>query len=551
MRSRALFIIAFILLGVCIGNGTPSAKDKKTAKQSQDDGRVHLVHADRLYYNERENRDAQYLVGNVEFEHQGVLMYCDSALYYEATNSFDAFGNVKMNQGDTLTLTGDELYYKGIDQLAHVRYNVKLQHLETTLYTDSLDYDRIYDLGYFFEGGRLLDQDNELSSDWGQYSPSTREAVFNYNVKLVNPAPPAEPKTVLLSDTLHYNTKTAIAHIIGPSNIENGESHVYSELGYYNTQTKFSYLLNRSLLSNEGKKLIGDSLVWDNESGIGKAFGKAEYTDVINKNMFVGNYCYYDDKNGYAEAADSAVAIDFSQQDTMYIHADTFKVFTFYNDTDSMYRMLHAYHHVRAYRKDVQAVCDSMVYSGVDSCLIMYQDPILWQQGQQLLGEEIRTYMNDSTMDSIQVLRQSLTVERIDSIHYNQVAGHEMHSYFQDGQLYKTTVHGNVLVNFYPFDEDSLMIGMNHTETTDMILYMKERKLQKIWMPAANGTLYPVVLVPPNKLYLENFAWFDYIRPIDKDDIFEWRPKKGGAELKKSVQRTAPRQKLSDIKKQQ
>ena len=120
MRSRALFIIAFILLGVCIGNGTPSAKDKKTAKQSQDDGRVHLVHADRLYYNERENRDAQYLVGNVEFEHQGVLMYCDSALYYEATNSFDAFGNVKMNQGDTLTLTGDELYYKGIDQLAQL-----------------------------------------------------------------------------------------------------------------------------------------------------------------------------------------------------------------------------------------------------------------------------------------------------------------------------------------------------------------------------------------------------------------------------------------------
>ncbi|MBQ2518823.1 MAG: hypothetical protein II538_02305, partial [Bacteroidaceae bacterium] len=127
--------------------------------------------------------------------------------------------------------------------------------------------------------------------------------------------------------------------------------------------------------------------------------------------------------------------------------------------------------------------------------------------------------------------------------------GKEIRSYFRDGDIYLTTVIGNVFLNYYPFDDDSLMVGMNHVETTLLKLFLQNRKVDRIWMPAAQGTMYPVPLVPPSVLYLENFAWFDYIRPRDKDDIFEWRPKKAGSELKKSIQREAPKQKLSDVKR--
>ena len=125
-----------------------------------------------------------------------------------------------MVQGDTLDLVGDMLLYNGLDQLARVRHNVVLTHRESKLYTDSLDYDRLYELGYFFEGGRLVDKDNVLTSDWGQYSPPTRQAVFNYNVKLEN------PKFTLISDTLNYNTQTSMAEIVGPSNIDSGDNHI-------------------------------------------------------------------------------------------------------------------------------------------------------------------------------------------------------------------------------------------------------------------------------------------------------------------------------------
>ncbi len=522
---------------------------KTSGKRVPSDSKVHLLHADRLFFDDRLHTDAQILVGNVQFSHEGVLMDCDSALYYEATNSFDAFGNVHMNQGDTLLLDSEVLYYNGLDRLARARYDVVLKHGTMTIYTDSLDYDRLYELGYFFEGGRVLDHDNLLTSDWGEYSPPTHKAVFNYNVRLVNPAPPAKPETVLISDTLHYNTETAIAHIVGPSNIENGENHIYSELGYYDTQAKHSHLLDRSILTNNGKRLVGDSVVWNDDTATAEAFGNVVYTDVVGKNMFTGEYCYYEDITGYVMATDSAVAIDYSQQDTMYAHADTIKVFTFNIDTDSTYRVVHAYHHMRAYRRDLQAVCDSLVYDTRDSILVMYQDPILWQQGQQQLGEEIRIFFNGDYIDSVQVLRQALSVEKIDSIHYNQVSGHEMHSYFKDGDLYLSTSEGNVFVNYYPFDEDSIMVEMNHTETSLLKMYVNKNQVDHIWMPSATGIMYPIPLIPTEALYLQNFAWFDYIRPVDRYDIFEWRSKKEGTELKESVRHSAPKQKLSDIKK--
>ena len=550
MKYRLALAILATLMGASMILASTSMQSSQPEKEPEEGTRVHLLHADMLYFDDRIHRTAQFLVGNVQFEHDGTLMYCDSAMFYEASNTLDAFGHVRLNQGDTRTLVGEELYYNGIDKLARVRYNVVLKHRETRLYTDSLDYDRLYDLGYFFEGGRLLDKDNELISDWGEYSPATRNATFNYNVRLQSPASPKPARTVLLSDTLHYNTRTEVAHVVGPSNIEHGGNHVYTEQGYYHMNTDFAYLLERSILQNGAKRLVGDSIVWDNIHHEGEAFGDAVYTDEENKNILMGQYCYYNDSTGYAEATDSALVIDYSQKDSMFAHADTLKMFTYNIETDSVYRVLHAYHHMRAYRQDVQAVCDSMVYISKDSCLTMYRDPILWMNDQQVLGEEIKAFFNDSTIDSIQVLRQTLSVERMTDKHYNQVAGHVMRIYFKNGDVDLTQVEGNVMLNYYPLDDDSLMIGMNHTETTLMKLFMKSRKVDHVWMPAAQGTLYPLPLIPPDALYLENFQWFDYIRPLNKDDIFVWRPKKEGTELKETARRQPPKQKLKDIRQQ-
>ena len=518
---------------------------------AQSESRIYLLHSDRLFHDTQIDAKAQILVGNVQFRHDDVFMYCDSALFYEASNSLDAFGNVRMVQGDTVSLVGDVMYYDGLDKLARVRNNVVLIHGQMTLYTDSLDYDRLYNVGYFFEGGRIVTTDNEMTSDWGEYRPETKVAVFNYNVHMVSPAPPQQTRTTLLTDTLYYNTVTSVANARGPSTIDDGGCHIYTEFGYMNSKSNDLTLLMRSEMSNNGKKLIGDSIVWNSVDSIGEAFGNVVYTDLLNKNAMTGNYCYYDDRTGYSLGTDSACIIDFSQgADTMYMHADSIKMYSFNLKTDSAYRTMHAYNHVRMFRRDMQGVCDSLVYQTRDSMMIMYKDPIVWTGSQQLLGEEIQAFMNDSTIDSIYVLRQTLACERLDSLHYNQVAGHEMHSYMENGELKMTHVIGNVIVNYFPLDEDSLLIAMNHMESTEMKMYMGEnRRMKKIWMPAATGTFYPIPMIPGDVRFLENFQWFDYVRPLDPQDIFNWRGKSSGTELKKSVQRKAPLQNIKKIGK--
>ena len=532
-RHRILVVSVLCLFGFCL---LAQVRPAKKGEQKPAKSKVYLLHSDVLKKSPlNPDPDAQILIGNVAFRHDSVYMYCDSACFYEKTNSLEAFDNVKMVQGDTLFLYGDYLFYDGNTQIAQVRYNVRMENKNTTLLTDSLNYDRIYNLGYYFDGGTLMDEENVLTSEWGEYSPATKISVFNYDVKLVN------PKFTLTSDTLRYSTATKIANILGPSDIVSDANHIYSELGFYNTQIGQAELLDRSVLTNEGKRLTGDSLFYDRVKGYGEAFDNVIMTDTVNKNMLTGDYCYYNELTKYAFATKKAVAVDYSQGDSLFMHADTLQMYTYYLNTDSMFRETRAYHKVRMYRTDVQGVCDSLVFSSKDSCLTMYYDPILWNNNQQLLGEKIMIYMNDSTIDWAHIQNQALSVEQLDSTSYNQVTGKEMKAWFQGGEMRKVDVIGSVRLVYYPMESDSTLIGMNVSETSLLNMFLENRKMKKMIMsPKSNGTLYPMLQRPPEKMKLDNFGWFDYIRPLDKEDIFEWRGKKAGQELKKSNRSAVP-----------
>ena len=547
MRANSVFFKSVLTGVICLfGAYFLWAQDQKPQQKSQKKKtKVDLLHADEGRADKMARPDVQVLIGSVKLRHDSMYMYCDSALIYENTNSVEAFNNVRMEQGDTLFIYGDYLYYDGISQLAQLRENVKMINRNTTLLTDSLNYDRIYDLGYYFEGGTLMDEENVLTSDWGEYSPSTKQSVFNHDVKLVN------PKFILTSDTLKYNTVSKIATILGPSEIVSDQNHIFSERGVYNTLTGQAELLDRSILTNQGKRMTGDSLFYDRKLGYGEAFDNVVMNDSINRNMLTGDYCFYNELTDSAFATKRAVAIDYSQGDSLYMHADTLMMTTFYLNTDSVFREMRAYHKVRMYRTDLQGVCDSLVYNSKDSCVTMYTDPILWNEGQQLLGEEIKIYLNDSTIDWAHIINQALTVEMKDSLHYNQVSGKEIKAYFDSGEMRKVDVIANVLVVFYPQEEDSTMIGMNTSQTSLLTMYLKDRKMKRMVMsPKSDGVLYPMDQIPADKMRLPTFVWFDYIRPQNKDDIFEWRGKKDGETLRKSTRKplNSPKRELINMK---
>lgn len=506
----------------------------KTANNEKKKTKVELLHSDVGWADQRFFPDAQILTGSVKLRHDSMYMYCDSALIYEKTNSVQAYGNVRMEQGDTLFIYGDYLLYDGISQLAQLRENVKMENRNTTLLTDSLNFDRIFNLGYFFEGGTLMDEDNVLTSDWGEYSPSTKISVFNHDVKLVN------PKFILTSDTLKYNTATKVATILGPSDIVSDENHIYSERGSYNTHTEQAELLDRSVLTNEGRRLTGDSLYYDRQKGYGEAFDNVVMNDTVNKSMLTGDYCFYNELTDSAFATKRAVAVDYSQGDSLFMHADTLMMVTFNMNTDSVIREMRAYHKVRMYRTDVQGVCDSIVYNSKDSCMTMYVDPVLWNENQQLLGEEIKIYMNDSTIDWAHIINQALAVEQVDSLRYNQITGREMKAFFEEGEMRRVEVIANLLMIYYPEEKDGSLIGMDAGEGSLLHMFLRDKKMRKaVMIGKSNGVLYPLDQIPAGKDKLAAFVWLDNMRPKDKEDIFNWVGKSEGQVLHKSTRKTS------------
>lgn len=533
---RIQLAVVLCLFGLCVAQSRKVAKGRHRPKT---DERVYLKHADMLRFNQYgEHAGAQILNGNVAFLHKGALLTCDSAYFYQESNSFKAFGHVKMRQGDTLSLTSDYAFYDGNNQMAEARHNVLLRHRGTKLYTDSLNYDRLYNIGYFFEGGKMVDRNNVLVSDWGEYDTETRKAVFNYNVNLRN------PKFTLTTDTLHYDTRTSLANIVGPSVIRSKESVIHTSEGYYNTNTGRARLYGRSTMSNKGKEITGDSLFYDEKRGISQGYRNVIYKDTQKKNELHCNYLWYNEKNGFAFATENPVMMEYSQKDTLFVHSDTIKVITYHLNTDSVYRTAHCYNKVRAFRNDVQAVCDSLVYNTKDSCMTMYRDPIAWSGDRQLLGEEIQVFMKDSTIDRAHIINQALTAELMpDKDHYQQLSSKEMFAYFTKGQITQTEAIGNVRSIYYPVDDkDSTLMGLVYIETDTMKMFMRDRQLQKIWTSKTDGTWYPMTQIPPERYKLDGFTWFDYIRPINKDDIYEWRGKKDGTQLKNITRHAAPLQ---------
>ena len=514
----------------------PTYTSLEAPEDTTDERYVYLLHADETRFNQRLNPDAQILVGDVVFRHDSMYMYCDSALFYETSNSLDAYGNVRMNQGDTLFLYGDRLHYNGYEMLAKVRENVIMIDKAMTLTTDSLNYDRTINLGYYFNWGTVEDTLNVLTSEWGEYDTQTNDAMFNYEVTLTN------PNFVLTSDTLLYNTKTQVATIVGPSDIKSNRNHIYSTLGRYYTAEEQAHLLNRSVLTNDAKRLIGDSIFYDRNMGYGEAFDHVEMDDFEGKTRLTGDYTYYNELADSAYATRRAVAIDYSQGDSMFIHGDTLRLLSRYPDTDSVYRIIQAYHKVRIYRDDVQAVCDSLVFNTLDSCMTMHFDPVIWNGPQQVLGEVIRVYLNDSTVEWAHVENQALIVEQVDTNQFTQISGRDVKAYFAQGNIEKTDVTGNVLVVYYYTEEgDSIAFGMNTTECGYLTAYMKDRQVEKLFIrEQSNGVFYPVTQVPLGKDRLPNFAWLHKLRPLSKYDIMIWRGKDEEQKLKTTTRREVP-----------
>ena len=494
---------------------------------AEDSKKVILDYADSLLFDQKINPDYQILKGNVQFHKGGMLMFCDSAYFYESTNSMDAFGNVRMEQGDTLFVFSDVMHYNGIDEEAQLRYNVILQNRDVTLSTDSLNYELVPNVGYYFTGGQIVDSQNTLESVYGEYCPDTKEAIFYYEVVLTN------EKAKLYSDTLKYNTHTHIAKIESPTEILSDSGKISSSNGWYNTNNNRAALYDRSEVMHNTYRLIGDTIFYDSDNGYGNVYGSVFMEDTVQKVIMKGHFAYYYEKNDSAMVTDSALMMECSQKDTLFLHADTLRAVMLPDST----RLMKAYFNTRFYRQDLQGVCDSMVFNSTDSVINMYRNPIIWNSNYQLFGDTIKIFLNDSTIDRVHIPTFAFAAEQKDTAFFNQITGKDMINRFHGGKLKQVNVSGNVQTIFYPQEEDSTFTGLNNATSGFLKMEMDtlSNEMDKLIMwPQVDGTMTPISKIKSKDLYLPSFRWYEAIRPTDKNDVFRKIEEKSVEEMPKS-----------------
>ncbi len=477
--------------------------------------KLFLENADVLSANEQISTDYQVLKGNVKFRRGNMFMYCDSAYFYSKTSSLDAFGNVKLTQGDSLKVFADVLHYYGDDEIAQLRYNVKMQNRSMTLYTDSLDYEMRSNVGYYFNGGRLIDgSHNVLTSEFGRYELDTKKAEFSTNVHLVN------KKYDMRTNMLDYNTATHVATIVDETIIRSDSNTIRTNSGWYNTVADNSTLYNRSTLyAKDGKTLVGDTLYYNRKNGFGEASGNVILTDTKHKVILDGGYGYHNENTHYSFATRRARAREFSQKDTLYLHGDTLRTFL---DSCS-HRVLTASPKVRFFRSDVQGLCDSMAFSQADTIINLYRHAVVWNENKQISGDEINIHLNDSTADWATLPQSGILAEHLGETYYNQLSGRTMKAYFIEKELRQLDVNGNVLTIFYPMEHDSTYNKLISAESSYLKINLKpKQEIDKIKMwPEVNGKLIPLFLAKRSDLFLPGFEWYDSLRPKKPDDVYD------------------------------
>lgn len=504
-----------------------------TADRNQED-KVFLEHADFLTFDKppahfRQNdsiappEEYQILTGNVKFRKGGMIMYCDSAHFYETSNSFDAYGNVRMEQGDTLFVFSDELEYDGAEELAVLYANpgkkVRLINRDVELKTDVFNYSLSDSVGFYNVGGILTDKSNRLDSWEGEYYPSTKEANFFGDVKLTGLN---ESDTLrMLTDTLYYNTDTHIAEIVTDTHIISKDGDIYSTSGTYNTETGIGDLYKRSFITTKrGNTLTGDTLFYNRDLGIGEAFGNMIFTDSARQSSMHGNYGYYNDPLDSCFVTGRALAKEYSQGDTLYLHGDTINAYLVVDGVDSV-RITNAFHRVRFFRSDIQGLCDSISMSDIDSIMYMYRHPIIWSDERQIFGNVIHIHLNDSTVDWARLPEFGFAAEHIAEDCFNQLSGSDMTAWFNDSTISRLYVEGNVEMLSFPMENDSTYNKFAILESSYMDVYFNADTIESAhFWPETTTKITPLYLAKRTSYFLPKFKWYEILRPTDPADVF-------------------------------
>ncbi|MEJ7769849.1 MAG: OstA-like protein [Chitinophagaceae bacterium] len=502
---------------------------------------VLIINADRMSGKKIDStNELLILAGHVIVKDNNTLFYGDSVVHNKKLNILEAFGNVHINDSDSIDTRSQYLIYYIDKKQAVLKKKVSMTDGKGILTTDELLYDTQLKMGTYTNGGKVVNGKTVLTSKEATYYGDLKDVYFKQNVKL------KDPSYDLTTDSLLYNTGTQIATFITETNIiDSNKSRIVTSDGYYNLKNKTARFGKRARIQDKALSITGEDIVIDDVSGVFEASGNAVLIDTSQGTSVLANYIRANRKTNTFVATQHPLMIIRQDKDSIYITADTLysgrltdlrnlpdstikkdssSKLTVVNTKDSANRnrYFQAFHHVRIFTDSLQAISDSLFYSGRDSIFQLFNGPVLWANNKQVTGDTIYLYTKNKKAERIYVFENGMLVDKSGDDLFNQIKGNTLNGYFKNGDIDFMRAKGSAESVYYAKDEDEAFVGMT-TTTADIIdMFFAEKALKRVvFRNDVVGTTYPVQQIPEDKKILRNFKWLEEKRPKTKFELFE------------------------------
>jgi lipopolysaccharide export system protein LptA len=537
MSIKSLFntiILAVVLIATALPCYCQVAVTDTTGKK------LEILDAKRYNFQKIGETDFVSLAGHVRIKQGKTLFYCDSAVLDQAANTIEAFGNIHINDEDSVHTYAQYLKYLGKEKRAILKNKVKLTDNRAVLTTNELEYNTLTKIGTYVKGGKVVDGKTVLTSTEGYYYGETRDMTFKKKVFL------NDPEYKVTTDTLFYNTYTQIARFTVPTKIVTGKRVIKTSEGYYDMANKKAVLGKRPTVEDVDYTLTADDMAFDEASDYGEAQGNVVYKskDTANGLAMVANNIKTNRRTGAVLATQKPVMIIKQNKDTIYVAADTLfsgklteltKTRTVPNITDTTLikpnkttnpadsnknRYFEAYFHVKIFSDSLQAVGDSLFYSFQDSVFRLYKNPIVWAQQNQIVGDTIYLYTQNKKPKRFYVFENALAINKVEKNLYNQVKGTTINGYFENGNINFFKAKGNAENIYFAADDNGGFIGANRSTSDVIDVYFADRKPNKVVLRNnLEGKITPMKQINYEEYKVRGFKWLEDKRPKTKYEL--------------------------------
>lgn len=488
------------------------------AQEEKDNGKIKIENSDFVDRNQIEIPGATVFTGNVNVVHNGVHIFCNKAYYFDEEDYIKAFGNVRINQGDSLQMNSRYAEYDGKKELAFATGDVFLRSPESTLTTDTIYFDKKNQMAFYNSYGTIVNKENTLKSKSGRYFVESKKYQFNTKVVVTN------PKAKIETNHLDYYENSGHAYVFGPSTITNQGNVIYTENGFYDTKKNVGKLKKNSKISYDNKIIEGDDLFYDQSRNFSRAINNVKITDTVNDLVAKGHYAEMwrntQTRKDSIILTKRAVVVTKVENDSLYMHGKKILVTGPPED-----RTIRAFNNVRFYKTDMSGKCDSIHSNNKKALTQLIGNPVIWNNDNQMTGDLMHLIGNNASeqLDSLKVLNNAFLIQKdtLSKNGYNQVKGQNLFGKFKDNELSEVDIIKNAEVIYYMYNDDNELIGIDKKKCSKINMQISNNQIDSVTaFNDVESNLYPEAEFPENARKLRGFIWRGDERIKSKDDIF-------------------------------